>query len=276
MAAYHTGGIGDGAITKITAAAPGIAADGRISVIYYNSEGKFSNAIVTSPAAGQAVFTTRVFGDFILVPAADFVASDWDPTQRFSRSVAYTGFSDVDESQWYGTQQQGVVQAAVQLGIMNGYVDGTFKPTGNIKLSEVIKMAAVVHDIYLGGHYRFDMTEGNLWFDTYVNYCIANGIIQRGEFSNYEESATRAQMAYIFSNALPSFETINQVEYSNIPDVDAATPYASDILTLYRAGVLTGDAGTHQFRPAAEITRAEAAAIITRVALTGERQILVF
>ena len=276
VAAYHTGGIGDGAITRITAAAPGVAADSQISVIYYNGEGKFFSANRPAIAIGQTMFTTRGFGDFILVPAADFVASDWDPMQRFSRSLAYTGFSDVDESQWYGTQQQGVVQAAVQLGIMNGYVDGSFKPTGNIKLSEVIKMAAVVNDIYLGGHYNFDMTEGNLWFDTYVNYCIANGIIQRGEFSNYEANATRAQMAYIFANALPIFETINQVEFSNIPDVNATTPYASEILTLYQAGVLTGDAGTHQFRPGEEITRAEAAAIITRVALTSERQTLSF
>ena len=276
VSAYTVDGIGNGAITKITAAAPGIAENSRVSVVYYNGEGKFSSATVTSPANGQVVFTTRIFGDFILVPAADFVASDWDPAQRFTRSIAYNGFNDVDESQWYGTQQQGVVQAAVQLGIMNGYVDGSFQPTGNIKLSEVIKMAAVVNDIYTDGHYNFDMTEGTWWYDTYVNYCISRGIIQRGEFSDYEAYATRAQMAYIFANALPTYEAINQVEFSNLPDVTETTAYADDILILYRAGVLTGDAGTRQFRPDSQITRAEAAAIITRVTLVSERQAFSF
>ncbi len=67
------------------------------------------------------------------------------PTLKFSTSTDYYGFLDADESAWYGSQQQGVIKSVVQLGIMNGYTDGTFHPIGNITLSEAIKMAAVVH-----------------------------------------------------------------------------------------------------------------------------------
>ena len=68
-----------------------------------------------------------------------------DSDTKFSTSTDYYGFLDADESAWYGSQQQGVIKTVVQLGIMNGYTDGTFHPIGNITLSEAIKMAAVVH-----------------------------------------------------------------------------------------------------------------------------------
>lgn len=47
--------------------------------------------------------------------------------------------------------------------------------------------------------------------------------------------------------------------------------YADEILALYRAGILTGDERTRAFRPSDTITRAEAAAIISRVALPTTR-----
>ena len=40
---------------------------------------------------------------------------------------------------------------AVELGLMNGYLDGTFQPGNGIRLCEVIKLAATVNNIYYGG-----------------------------------------------------------------------------------------------------------------------------
>jgi hypothetical protein len=58
----------------------------------------------------------------------------------------------------------------------------------------------------------------------------------------------------------------------SLPDVNAGTPYRDEIFRLYWAGVLLGsdDAGT--FKPNSSITRAEAAAIISRVILPDTRQ----
>lgn len=67
------------------------------------------------------------------------------------------------------------------------------------------------------------------------------------------------------------FAVVNDIDYDYIPDVSERSEYADEILALYRAGILTGDERTRAFRPSDTITRAEAAAIISRVALPTTR-----
>lgn len=194
-----------------------------------------------------------------------------DTDSKFSASTDYYGFLDADESAWYGSQQQGVIKSVVQLGIMNGYTDGTFHPIGNITLSEAIKMAAVVHATCNNQTISFSASDGGEWYDAYLNYCVKNRIVSSDEYSSLDAYATRAQIAHIFAKATSDFAVVNDVDYDYIPDVSERSEYADEILALYRAGILTGDERTRAFRPSDTITRAEAAAIISRVALPTMR-----
>ena len=194
-----------------------------------------------------------------------------DTDSKFSASTDYYGFLDADESAWYGSQQQGVIKSVVQLGIMNGYTDGTFHPIGNITLSEAIKMAAVVHATCNNQTISFSASDGGKWYDAYLNYCVKNRIVSSDEYSSLDAYATRAQIAHIFAKATSDFAVVNDVDYDYIPDVSERSKYADEILALYRAGILTGDERTRAFRPSDTITRAEAAAIISRVALPTTR-----
>ena len=194
-----------------------------------------------------------------------------DSDTKFSTSTDYYGFLDADESAWYGSQQQGVIKSVVQLGIMNGYTDGTFHPIGNITLSEAIKMAAVVHATCNNQTISFSASDGGKWYDAYLNYCVKNRIVSSDEYSSLDAYATRAQIAHIFAKATSDFAVINDIDYDYIPDVSERSEYADEILALYRAGILTGDERTRAFRPSDTITRAEAAAIISRVALPTTR-----
>ena len=194
-----------------------------------------------------------------------------DSDSKFSASTDYYGFLDADESAWYGSQQQGVIKSVVQLGIMNGYTDGTFHPIGNITLSEAIKMAAVVHATCNNQTISFSASDGGKWYDAYLNYCVKNRIVSSDEYSSLDAYATRAQIAHIFAKATSDFAVVNDVDYDYIPDVSERSEYADEILALYRAGILTGDERTRAFRPSDTITRAEAAAIISRVALPTTR-----
>ena len=194
-----------------------------------------------------------------------------DSDTKFSTSTDYYGFLDADESAWYGSQQQGVIKSVVQLGIMNGYTDGTFHPIGNITLSEAIKMAAVVHATCNNQTISFSASDGGKWYDAYLNYCVKNRIVSSDEYSSLDAYATRAQIAHIFAKATSDFAVVNDVDYDYIPDVSERSKYADEILALYRAGILTGDERTRAFRPSDTITRAEAAAIISRVALPTTR-----
>ena len=177
-------------------------------------------------------------------------------------------FADVNENQWYGFTQQKVIANAFEYGLMQGS-GNTFNPTGNITIAEAITIAVRVHDIYNGGAGEF--IQGNPWYQVYVDYAIANGLINTGTFPDYNKAATRAEMAFIFSGALPATEFSPQNTVNSLPDVNNSTPYRDSILLLYRAGVLTGNDDLGTFEPGANITRAQAAAIISRVILPDTR-----
>jgi hypothetical protein len=188
----------------------------------------------------------------------------------------YSGFADVDENQWYGANKNGVIETVVNLGLMSGYPDGTFNPTGNITLAEAITMASILHDIYIGNN--GEMTQyAPVWYQVYVDYAIDHAIIKADDFADYTRYATRAEMVYIFSNALPAdaahhadpLEKINTI--SSIPDVARQDQYGDEIYRLYEAGVLGGNDELGTFAPDRNIIRAEAASIIIRLARTVDR-----
>ena len=101
-----------------------------------------------------------------------------------------------------------------------------------------------------------------------VDYAVTQGIIQEDDFADYTAAATRAQFAYILSGALPSgaLEEMNTVEDDSLPDVKMGDAYAENIYTLYRVGILLGNDENGTFNPSGTITRAEAAAMASRVA----------
>ena len=219
-----------------------------------------------------ALLTLTIFcGSFNAVFAADNHNTKSFANFNFKNTYVNNQFSDVNEAAWYGTKQQAVIKSVFELSIMNGMGNGTFCPDSNLKLSEAIKMASVVHSIYNGGSVLSNVA-GKSWYQGYVDYAISNGIISANTFKNYDSYATRGQLAYIFANALPANELQQINTINSIPDVTNNTLNSSFIYTLYRAGVLTGDAETRAFRPDHKISRAEAAAIITRIALPNRRQ----
>ena len=191
---------------------------------------------------------------------------------RFIRSSVYTPsqFRDVDENLWYGFNQQKVVASAFEYGIMKGSSATVFNPTGNVTVAEAITIAARVHSIYSTGGENF--VQGTPWYRVYVDYATANGIIAANDFTDYARAATRAEVAYIFSHSIPQTEFSEQNTVNSLPDVTGATPYREAIMMLYKAGVLTGNDSRGTFTPDNNISRAETAAIISRVILPATRQ----
>lgn len=139
-----------------------------------------------------------------------------------------------------------------------------FDPLGSLSLAEAVKMEAVLRSYYNADGYEF--RQGAPWYQTYVDYAVLKGIIAGSDFSDYGTAATRAQMAYIFAKALPESELSAINTISALPDVQESDKYGTEIFRLYRAGVLTGSDAQGSFKPDSTISRAEAAAIIRRVA----------
>ena len=189
---------------------------------------------------------------------------------NFQKTATYNNqFSDVSASYWATPS----IKLCYEYGFMKGTTPKQFSPTGALTVAEAIVMADRLHEIYTTG--QSTLTNGEPWYQTYVDYALENGIVQAGDFTSYTAKATRGQMAYLFSRALPAsvLPSINNVQ--TLPDVTGSTKYSQEIFSLYNAGVLTGSDVFGTFKPNDNIIRAEAAAILTRVALPEQRKTVV-
>ena len=185
---------------------------------------------------------------------------------NFVTTATYNGqFKDVPANHWAAES----VKTCYEYGLMKG-ADKGFNPKGTLTVAEALVMADRVHEIFTTG--KSTLTNGSPWYQPYVDYALENGIVKKGDFASYTAKVTRAEMAYIFYHALPetALPAINEIE--KLPDVTASTAYSRELLGLYQAGVLTGSDPYGTANPTKTITRAEAAAIIARVALADQRQ----
>jgi len=197
------------------------------------------------------------------------------------RSLGFTYFiSSGNESDLQFADYLAYMVADPATKVIGGYLEGTRdgqrlmqaaeialdaqKPVVVIKTgkSPVSAQAAASHTGALAGDNR-----------VYQAFFKQKGIIRAGDFkdSDYNRAATRAEMAYIFSRALPETEFASQNTVNSLPDVNSGTSYSAAIFMLYRAGVLTGNDDSGTFSPNSNITRAQAAAIISRVILPSTR-----
>ena len=236
---------------KVTAAAPGSA------VITAAAGDKTARCTVTVRAPEETVPPEET-----LPPEAGV---------HFPRVAVYFQgqFTDVPADQWY----TGNVADAFAFGLMQGDSAVSFDPYGDVTIAEAVTMAARIHSIYTTGTEDFRQT-GDSWYRVYMDYAYANGIIGLAYYRcDGDQRATRAQFAEIFANSLPAgaLAEINTVPTGAIPDVKSTDPYAGYVYRLYRAGVLTGSDANGTFFPQTYITRAEAAAIVSRMAESNNR-----
>ncbi|MBR2472009.1 MAG: S-layer homology domain-containing protein, partial [Clostridia bacterium] len=121
--------------------------------------------------------------------------------EKVNTEGVVTGFPDVDgaegkESHW----AHPYIKTAVDLKIVNGYPDGTFKPDDNVKYEEAIKMMVC----YLGGEDAAKDKVKGTTYDVYPEGYIrvANEkLINRNLASSLGEHASRADVAQILFNS---------------------------------------------------------------------------
>jgi uncharacterized repeat protein (TIGR02543 family) len=210
-------------------------------------------------------FTMNGGGD----PKLTITVSDNTPPtgelQTVTPTLPVNPFSDVLGTDWFIDD----VIYAVSIGLINGKTPTTFAPNDDLTYAEAVKLAACMHQLHASG--SVTLTNGSPWYQSYVDYAKANGIIS-GDYE-WSAPATRAGYMEIFANALPAtaLQAINTIEDGAIPDVDMAHPQAAAIYKLYRAGIVQGVDAEHNCSPASNIKRREVAAILTRMMKESER-----
>lgn len=201
----------------------------------------------------------------LCVPAA--AAAELNSMGNFAQAQKYDGrFSDLPADYWAND----VIALCYEYGLMNGQGENAFAPFGTLTLAEAVVMACRVNQIYATG--SCTLTNGEPWYQPYVDYAVSAGIVKAGEFADYTAPASRAQMALIFSRALPDIELLGMNYIGSIPDVKVGDYAGQEIRELYEAGVLTGSDVYGTFNPGSTIIRAEAAAILARIALPEQRR----
>lgn len=187
--------------------------------------------------------------------------------QKFAATRAYAeNFADVTADKWFYP----FVKTAYEYGLANGTSAAAFSPSGVFTVAQALTAAANIHKAYYDGAIRA-AGAGESWFAPYVEYCIEYDIITARQFDDYNKNITRGQMATVFANILPE-EEYEPRRSGDIPDLSHASREYLPVMKLYNAGIVGGDAGSGNFRPDDEITRAEACVIFTRIALPALRQ----
>lgn len=208
----------------------------------------------------KRILSLVLTGALCLSTAAPALAAGLD---NFGKVNTYTAgqFTDIPADAWFTPN----VQAAYELDLMTGSSATTFNPNGNLTIAEALVLACRLHSTYVGDGETF-AANGGTWYQPYVDYAVASGIIAANAYTDYTATATRAQFAAILAAALPdeALPAINSV--TSLPDLDASAAYAAAVLKLYNAGILTGSDSAGSFKPASTIQRSEVATIVARMA----------
>ena len=179
-------------------------------------------------------------------------------------------FKDVSKTDWYYDS----VLSAWKNNLIDGVTAAEFRPDSTLTVAQAIKLAAALHQLeHLG---KVTLSNGSPWYSSYVEYAIANDIIEKA-YQNYTDAqmnapVTRGEFVHIFHGAESAYTTINTVADNAIPDVKVTDKYAAEIYKFYRAGILTGSDAKGTFHPASSIKRSEVSAILVRMFDTAFRQ----
>lgn len=175
-------------------------------------------------------------------------------------------FSDVPSSHWANYY----ISTIYRCGLMSGTGSDTFSPSGTVSVAQAVTVAVRIWEGYR--EESVVTSNGKNWYDGPVEAALRLGIITSGQFDSYTRSATRAEVAGLLTRVLPAseYKAINNIE--KLPDVNASTPYADSIFTLYNAGILSGSDGYGTFHPQQDITRAELCVILYNLIYSHNRK----
>jgi len=176
-----------------------------------------------------------------------------DPkTVTVNKLTTFTALYDFDED-----------SAPEHVWYMQGYEDGTFRPTGSLARCEIVAMLSRLDPTYREGAHSttFADVEPGAWYYSYVAHAQAAGLVQGypdGLF-HPNEKITRAEFVTVMCNYLG----LKNEGTATFPDT-AGNWAEGYIAQLTAMGVVNGyPNGT--FRPGGEISRSEAVKIINRV-----------
>ena len=167
------------------------------------------------------------------------------------------------------------IEKLINMNVITGYPDGTFKPNQNISGAEFIKLAVASIPAF-----QYPQDHTGPWYTPYVDYARANRILTDYDVPDLLEPLTREEMAVIALRTLKQiqFENItvfnrNEVAEYFVDGYGLGFSYRNDgkeyrfwseVMDSISVGLITGQPGK-KIDPKGNATRAEASVVIDRL-----------
>ncbi|MGM9607365.1 MAG: S-layer homology domain-containing protein [Oscillospiraceae bacterium] len=262
-----------GSVWDLLSITPFSTAEGASQELYSDQ----ASAVLSSGTAVQQLLLRSQDGTatrILISSLSQLLESRKVPGWQFPLSAnRQASFRDVSGSDWYDRW----VNLAYNVGLMEGTGGGMFEPARALTVAEALRLAACMESRARRDDFHLQSVSGSLWYSSSVAYCEACGVISPGEFgqADFSRPITRAEMARVFSATTPvrSMGYLNSLSRvrSSVPDVKEGDFAADAIYGLYAKGILTGTDSALSFHPGDNLTRAEAAAIASRIARPEQR-----
>lgn len=186
-----------------------------------------------------------------------------DPAQQSAgSSSAATSFADMT-GHW---AEEYAASLAAQ-GVVNGYEDGTFRPSVPVTRAELAKIIVGAFDVSVSGGSAFADVSDSAWYAPYVSTAAAAGIVTGFEDGSFKPDAyvTRQDAAVMIYRAISLTHQMPNGFKFFADEIDIADYSSSAVKALADAKIINGDADGN-FLPSNSTTRAETAALISRAA----------
>jgi len=187
-----------------------------------------------------------------------------------SIGAANVTFTDVS-NHW--AWKDGYIPYLVEKDVLNGYQqpNGTymFKPNGEVKRSEFIKMMDETFGLTKTTSINFKDVKSSDWFYPYFQKAAAQGyLLDYGTEANPNGYITREEAAALLVRYLdlPDYERASAATFADYNTITAK--YRTYVLCAVYAGILEGyeEGGKNYFKPQKTLSRAEALTILYRAA----------
>lgn len=156
-------------------------------------------------------------------------------TIKVSAAIVLADYKDVKASDWFYKD----VMYAGQLRIMKGYDDNTFKPNQAMSISSYVQL--------LLNSLNIDYSKASSTKTTpkHITKALQIGILQKGEFNNYNKALTRGEMSRLLNRVIKAkivsvtFPSEKSKVVTQIKDYSKMNKNAKDIAyTVYGSGIV--------------------------------------
>ncbi|MGE3278625.1 MAG: S-layer homology domain-containing protein [Candidatus Altimarinota bacterium] len=135
-----------------------------------------------------------------------------------------SGFPDVDSSLWFAKY----VTSAKRLGLINGYADGTYKPTQFVNKAEFMKIAMLAQSYYselptANSELPFTDLDPSAWYIPYLSFALSNEFVDRVSKFNPTAGMTRGEAALIIYRVAKYNEGLVEKQPEPLPVLSCET-----------------------------------------------------